>query len=614
VSEVLYPYYERELAVLRQLAQEFARRYPATAGRLLLEPGRSGDPHVERLIQSFALLTARVQNKLDDEFPELTQAMLNVLYPHYLAPVPSLAILELVADPTRLASLTGFPIAAGSRVRAQRLGNHACRYRTGYPVHLWPITVSGARLAPPPYPPGCRPPGRSAAALFLQLECQGEPIFERLELERLRFFLAGDGPVTAGLYELLFNHVLAIEVRSLDEPQLPSVRLDPTRCLHPVGFERDEGLLQYPRQSFVGYRLLTEFFAFHHKFLFFDLAQLDLVCRAGFRRKIEVVFYLNRTQANLEQAVDALTFRLGCTPIVNLFEQTAEPIALTQAKHEYRITPEVSAQDVMEVYSVNAVLSTDPMNGVTKHFQPFFSLRHARGTEPETFWYASRKQSVREGDHGTDVYLHLVDLNFQPRLPAESTLVVWTTCTNRALPRGLQQFGERVQFELEEAAPLASVRCPRTPTSPLPPPLREGAYWRLLSHLNLNHLSICDAEEGKAALQEILQLYDFTPNDEGPQRSAARNLIDGVRAVRSRRTAGRVAGGPGGYARGVEITLDLDEAKYVGTGAYLFASVLERFFALYASINSFTQLIARGTGSEGLQKKWPPRVGDRPLI
>jgi type VI secretion system protein ImpG len=442
--------------------------------------------------------------------------------------------------------------------------------------------------------------------------------FADLALDTLRFYLAGDRQVVAGLYELLFNHVVQVVFRPLDAgPAAKPLVLSPEQCLSQVGFERPEGVLPYPDRSFPGYRLLTEFFAFPNKFLFADLGGFDAVRRAGFGKAVEVVLFLNRTQANLEQGVEAHTFRMGCTPVINLFEQVAEPIPLNQARYEYRIVPDVAHPLGMEVYSVDAVTSVNPDTGKTTEYQPFYSLRHGSGRDgPQAFWYATRRPSTREGDPGTDVYLNLVDLGFDPRLPADSTLVVRTTCTNRNLPQQLQRAGEQLHLELEAAAPLQGVRCLVAPTLPLRPPQRRGAHWRLLSHLTLNHLSLTDAEEGRAALQEILSLYDFSDTEAGTQRSAVtRLLIEGILAVSSRRVVGRTGtGAASGFARGVEITLEFDEQKYLGTGVLLFASVLERFLALYASINSFTQLVARTRQGERYLKKWPPRAGEHQML
>lgn len=618
MSETLYPYYERELLFIRQLAQEFAKQYPAAAGRLMLEQNRSTDPHIERLIESFALLAGRIQHKLDDEFPELTDALLSVLYPHYLTPIPSMAILQFDLDPGRAQLPNGFLIDKHSRLHTQPVGDLPCKFRTSYPVTLWPVELTNAKLAPPPFPAGIQPPPKTLAALRLQLECQADMRFANLGLDRLRFFLSGESQFVATLYELIFNHTIQVMVRSLDkDANIPPLVLSPEECLFQVGFDRDEGLLSYPNQSFPGYRLLTEFMVFPHKFLFLDLGGWERVRQAGFQRKVEVVFFLNRTQTSVEQAVDTQTFRLGCTPVINLFEQIAEPIPLTQARHEYRILPDVAHPGGMEVYAVDSVTSTDPITAVTTDYHPFYSFHHGLDRENvKTYWYTSRRPSFQENDRGTELYINLVDLTFNPRVPAEAVLVVRTTCTNRDLPSQLQRAGEELYFELEAAAPLSRIRCLRSPTAPLRPPLRRGAHWRLISHLSLNHLSLSDSLEGRDALQEIIRLYDFFEPETGRQMSAVvRQMVEGITSVTSRRVVGRT-GGPtaSGFARGMEVTIEFDDQKYVGVGMFLFACVLERFLGLYASINSFSQLVAKSKQGEGYFKKWPPRAADLPLL
>ena len=619
MSDDLYGYYERELIFIRQFAQDFARLYPAAAGRLLLEPNRSVDPHVERLLEGFALLAGRVHQKLDDEYPELTEATLGVLYPHYLAPVPSMAIVQFELDHERGQFPDGFAIDRGGKLRSTPIADVACRFRTGYPVTLWPIEVAEARVLTAPFPPGLPPPPPgTAAALRLRLRCQGGAKFaDHPGLDRLRFYLSGDGPMIATLYETLFTRALRVVLQVPGVADRPTVVLDPAEALAQVGFGRDEGILPYPEHSFLGYRLLTEFFAFPSKFLFVDLLGLDRVRELGTTDAVDVVVFLDRSAANVEQGVDRDTFRLGCTPIVNLFEQTAEPIPLTQARHEYRVTPDVASPHGMEVYSVDSVVGTDPVARVTTDYLPLYSFRHGTPREANrAYWQSTRGPSTREGDRGTEVDLRLVDLDFHPRLPAEATLVVRTTCTNRDLAGRLHHAGDQLGFVLESAAPLARIRCARLPTAPLRPPPRRGRQWRLISHLNLNHLSLT-GEQGREALQEILRLYDPADSGGAAGESLAavnRQLIDGILAVSSRRVVGRIeTPETTGFCRGLEVAITLDEKRYVGTGAFLFASVLERFLGLYVSINSFVQLVAR-TGAEAPLKTWPPRSGDQVVL
>jgi type VI secretion system protein ImpG len=624
MSEKLLLYYERELLFIRQMAKEFAEQHPAIANRLGVE---TDDPHVERILQAFAFLTARVHNKIDDEFPELTDSLLGVLYPHYLAPVPSMSIAQFELDPGRAQLPEGFRISQHSAVRTQPVGDPplACKFRTGYPVTLWPVELKAARFQPPAFPPGLHPPPGTAAALFLELHCQGEMRFANLTLDKLRFYLHGDKQVIPNLYELLFNHTLQVVFRPLerDARQSPIV-LEPSQCLYQVGFERDEGLLSYPNQSFLGYRLLTEFFTFPAKFMFLDLGGWKEVRGAGFASRVEVILFFNRTLPSLEQGIDASTFRLGCTPVINLFDQLVEARSLTHTRYEYPIVPDVAHPRGLEVYSVDEVTGVDATRSTTTEYQPFYSFRHGQAREKQrAFWYTSRRPSLVKDDQGTEVYLHLVDLDFNPRQPAESVLVMRTKCTNRDLPNILRKIGDKLTFDLEAAAPLSGIRCLRSPTPSLRPPPQRGAHWRLVSHLCLNHLSLSDPRdesalstgEGCAALKEILRLYDFSDPETGQELGAvARKVIDGILSVTSRRVVDRT-GSPtsSGFARGLEVTIKFDERNFAGIGVFLFACVLERFLGLYASINSFTKLVGK-TREEGYFKKWPPRAAEHQLL
>jgi type VI secretion system protein ImpG len=611
MSDELLPYYNRELAYVRKLGAEFAEAYPKIAGRLRLGPDSAEDPHVSRLIEAFAYLNARTRFKLEDDFPEITDALLGVLYPHYLNPVPAMAILQLALDPAQAELTTGYTVPAGAAVETEAIQGEPCRFRTCYPVTLWPIDVESASLAGPPFSTPPTPNSwQAAAVLRLALRTRATSVpFAAMPMTSLRFFLKGQPQHVHALYELLFNN--AIEVGVAGGTGAPPVVLGKD-VLQPVGFEPDEGMLPYPARSFPGYRLLTEFFAFPSKFLFVDLTGLSERMLRPLGNRLELFVYLSRSSADLERNVSADTFRLGCTPMVNLFRQRAEPTPLTHAEFELRVVPDVRRPLAMEVYSVDRVAATSP-DGETVEFIPFYSTRHSEGGERQTFWHATRRPAAaKEGtpDFGTEVFLSLVDLGFQPTAPAGWTLDVETTCLNRDLPARLPFGGDQPRLQLSEGGgPLAPLVCLTAPTRTLRPPSRHGARWRLVSHLVLNHLSL-EGDEAAAALREILKLYDFTDSPD------TRSLIEGVVRVTSRRVVGRVRGKRDleGFGKGVEVTVQLDEDRFSGSGLFLFACMLERFLALYATVNSFTRLVATTTQRKGELRRWPPRAGAKVLL
>jgi type VI secretion system protein ImpG len=278
----------------------------------------------------------------------------------------------------------------------------------------------------------------------------------------------------------------------------------------------------------------------------------------------------------------------------------------------------------MEIYSVDTVTQIDPTTGDATEYRPFYSFRHNSAESGPPFWLAVRSARSRqkvdgkpdlETSVGTDIAIRLMDLGADPLRPADLTAVVQTTCLNRDLPSLLREAGEGLQFQLQAAAPV-KVRCMRPPTSTLRPPIRKHAFWRLLSHLNLNHLSLADGEQGRGAIQEYLRLYDFADPKTDPQLAAvASQVVDGLLAVRSKRTV-QFTGSQtaGGYARGVAMEIELDDEKYAGVGAHLFAGIIERFLSLYVSINSFTQLTAKTTRKDTEPWTWPPRAGEQVLV
>jgi type VI secretion system protein ImpG len=606
VHDALLTYYERELSYLRQLGQEFGQSYPKVAGRLLLEAGKCEDPHVERLIQAVAFLTARIHRKLDDEFPEITDALLGILYPHYLAPIPSMSIAEFVPDPEQGKMTGGYTIARGTPLYSRPIEGVQCRFRTAYPVTLWPIEVTRARIEPGE---ATLWGNKVAGVLRLDLQATGGTTFSELQIDSLRFYLHGESQVAHVLYELLLNDARAIRLRLAgmkDSGKRKDVLLSPD-SLKPVGFGVEEGLLPYPPHAQLGYRLLQEYFAFPQKFLFVDLTGLRAGCHGATGSKLEVLIGLERVPRQ-DQAIGPENFRLGCGPIVNLFNQMAEPIRLDHTQVEYRVVPDIRRPNANEVYSIDGVAITAAHTDAIRRVQPIYSLNHAAGQESEaTYWYASRRQSERKEDAGTELYLSLVDLKFDPSDPIGETVVVETTCTNRDLPGKLRADDVRGDFELEDAAPVARIRALVKPTFTMRPPLSAASRWRLMSHLSLNYLSLCAGAPD--ALQEILRLYDVGGS------AVVSQQIEGIVELTSKRVVRRPASmGWHGFCRGLEVTMVLDEEKFVGSGAFLFASMIERFLALYANLNAFTQLIAKTSQREKVLKQWPPRAGEQILL
>ncbi|WP_338663891.1 type VI secretion system baseplate subunit TssF [Pararoseomonas sp. SCSIO 73927] len=609
MSDALLPYYNRELDALRRLAAEFAETYPKIAGRLRLSRDAVDDPHVARLLEGVAFLGARVQHRLDDEFPELTDALLSVLYPHYLAPMPSAAIIRLAADP----ELTGpARLPAGLAIETEPVRGETCAFRTAYPVTLWPVEIDAVRLSGMPLPAPPNPTAAQAAGVLrISLRCANPAMtFSQLGVDRLRFFLRGENG--AGLMELILAHGISVAVA--DGPADPNPVILPPTVLQAVGFAPEEALLPWPARSFSGFRLLSEYFAAREKFLFIDILRLDAKTLLSAGNRMEVFVYLDRLPAELERTVDAGSLALGCTPMVNLFPQRCEPIALDSTTIEYRIVPDARRPSALEVWSVERVREGLPGGGF-RRWEPFYRLtrEEAPGGEAEgepggTYGTARRPAPGRV--RGSEVFLLPHDPAFDAEREGDVVLSVDALCCNRDLPAALPFGGGRPALRLVEGlAVVTGLTCLTAPTSTMRMPLRERGAWRLISHLSLGHLSVVGGAEAAKALAEVLRLYDG--RDTAETRASIRALLDVTSAPGTARVPGARAGG---FCRGLDVTLTWDDQLWSTGGLFLLASVLERFLALHATVNSFVRTRAVLRGRPGTAAAWPARAGRQVLL
>jgi type VI secretion system protein ImpG len=607
MSDALLPYYNRELNAIRGLAGEFAAAHPKIAGRLRLSADSVDDPHVARLLEGVAFLAARVHHRLDDEFPELTDALLGVLYPHYLAPVPSCAIAQLACQ----ADLQKpFSLPAGVALDTEPARGETCRYRTAYPVTLWPIEIEAVRLSGLPLaaPLNPRAPG-AVGVLRITLRCASpEMTFTQLGVERLRFFLRAAPNISLPLYELLCGH--AISVAYSDGPNDPAPVIAPAASIEPVGFSPDEALFPWPARSFSGFRLLTEYFAFPEKFLFLDITRMEGKTLISGGNRMDVFVYLDRTVPELERTIGADTLALGCTPMVNLFQQRCEPAALSHVATEYRVEPDRRRPGALEVWSVERVRESRA-DGSFRPWAPFYRLASSQREEgePGGFFHVTRRGAASPLT-GSDVYIAPYDPSFDAEAASDGVLSIDTLCTNRDLPSELPFGGGHPRLKLVEGlAPVSRVSCVTAPSPTLRPPLREAGFWRLVSHLSLGHLSIVGGADGANALKEILRLYDLRDSAE------TRAAVEGLLSASAKPGAARVPGArAGAFCRGLDVTLEFDARSWSGSGLFLMASVLDRFLALHATVNAFVRTTAVLRGRPGKAAAWPARAGARVLL
>ena len=606
-------YYEQELAYLRRMGAAFAEKYPKVASRLLLEPTKCEDPHVERLLEGFAFLAARVHLKLEDDFPEISDALLGIVYPHYLRPIPSMSIVEFDLDPEQGKVTTGLSIPRDAVLYSHPSGGAPCKFRTCYGTTLWPVTVAGAQWRTPDQlspPVGAT---SAAAAVRVVLQCLPDVTFGKLEVNTLRFYLNGESNLVATLYELLCNNCEQILIRDCGSGPKRNPIVLPPSALRPVGFGASEGMLPVPRSSVVSYRLLQEYFTFPEKFFFLDLDGFDRVRAAEFGTSAEVVFLLSSFERPerrpiLEAGVSQRTFLLGCTPIVNLFSQDSEPVEVVPTRHEHPVVADARRRQATHVFSIDTVLAAQPGSSEALVFEPLYSFRHGTdGGRPEVFWYA-RPRPAAWGEAGeTEVFLTFADRSGRAARPAAEAVTCRLTCFNGDLPSRLPFGDERGDFTLPGGAPLQRIVALVKPTPAIQPPLGKPQLWRLISQLSLNYLSL--VEGGAAALQELLRLHNFGDSLGGGRQ------IQGILDVTGRPSYARVVGEHGvSFARGHRVEITLDEEQFAGASVYLFASVLEHFLGLYTAMNSFSVLVARTRQRKEVMREWLPRAGWKTIV
>jgi len=602
-QETLLHYYVHELNYFRQMGTTFAKRYPKIAARLQLSEEENPDPHVERLIEAVAFLTARIQHNIESEFPRFTTALLDILYPHYLQPVPSMTIAQFEVDPEQGQFTSGHLIPKHTAVFTPTTESVPCRFRTAYPLTLWPLEISLAGLVPREHYSFLDTAPEVASVLRLRFSCLGNVTLQELQLQQLRIHLHESWLEVGPLYELLFGHLLRLALPS-PNPDRPVIL--PANAVVAVGF--DEEVLPYPPQAHPAYRLLQEYFAFSDKFLFFELVQLERLVLTEGQRDFEVLLLLD-TRPDKILNLDKDSFRLGCVPIVNLFPKLSEPLRLHQRQTEYRLVPDMRLERFTEIHSILKVTAFSEQTQKSTVLQPFFSFTHETTGQPHrAFWYARRAPTLHADLPGTELFLSFLDLEFNPYIPPLQTVFAHTLCTNRQLA---EQVSAGAELQIEESAPLHRIYCLNRPTLQLTPPLGGTTMWQLISHLSLNYLSLTDDHGSLPALQEFLRLYSFT----APNQKSVEQQIAGLRKMRTRQIVRRLGSEAWrGFVRGFEITLDFDKSLYVGSTPFLLAGVLERFFALYVSANSFTQLTIKDYSQEGVWKKWPPRLGQKILL
>ncbi|MEW5508831.1 type VI secretion system baseplate subunit TssF [Pseudomonas antarctica] len=616
----LLRYYERELAHLREVGGEFARDYPKVAGRLGLETYACADPYVERLLEGFSFLAARVQLKIDAEFPRFTNHLLELVYPQYLAPTPSMAVVQLQPDMSEGSLAAGFKVPRDTALHSQ-LGKGdqtACEFRTAHDVTLWPVELVQARY----FACGAHVAGIDLsrlggvkAALRLRLRVGAGLTFSDLALDSLPLHIRGGEAMPSRILEQLLAQAAGVLVMPVQE-HVDWHQFLPKSAIRSVGYSDSEALLPSGPRSFQGYRLLQEYFAMPQRFMFAEVAGLANSVSRCTAEQLDVIVLFKKLDPVLEQSLSAANFGLYCTPAINLFPMRTERVHLSDQQSEYHVIPDRTRPMDYEIYQIESVTGYGSGAEASQTFESFYRANdlHAR-TPPNAFYQLrrdarvlseqQRRQGPRSSYIGSELFLSLVDAQEAPHRSDLRQLGIDTLCSNRDLVLSMPVGSGRTDFTVESGAPVQSVRCVAGPTVPAPSFAEGETAWRLVSHLSLNYLSLLDQdkEQGATALRDLLRLYCRVDDE------AAHKQIEGLRSVTADSIVRRLPlPGPITYGRGLQVCVTLDESAFEGAGVFVLGSVLEQFFAKYVSLNSFTETVIKST-ARGVIMQWPARVG-----
>lgn len=582
--------FNEELRYLRELGNDFAQDNPQLAR--LLGNGAS-DPDVERLLEAFAFLTAKLRLKLEDDLPELTHPMLQLLWPNYLRPLPSATIIRFL--PRQQALSQSYGISKGARLFSKPVDGVQCEFRTCTNVSIHPFEIERVSTTQT----------LDSSVARIGLRTLVERPLNTLGCASLDFHLSADAQTARTLYLWIAQYLKHVTVTINSQ----SRRL-PVGCIAFPGFSPEEALLPYPQNVFDGYRILQEYFVFPERFHFFSVTGLEKIWPAQPAQQVCIELHFTRQLPDSLRVGNA-DLRLFCTPAVNLFSHSAEPIDLSSRHAQVELTPKGEARHAYEIFSVDQVISTrTTTDGSTgehlRTFRPFESfaheIEHVQGRT--ALYYRYTLEDSLRGD-GVTHRIAFVRADANAYIGELETASIDLTCTNRDLPLALGV--DDINLISEVTPPLATYSNLSVPTRPYRPVLDGQLQWALISNMSLNYLSLLSAEPLKA----VICAYDFAALHDIQHTRTTRKRLDGIRGVHTEPLDWLIKGQP---VRGLRTQLELDQTAFLCEGdLYLFGCVLAHFFALYASINSFHQLeVINTTNNE--RYTWPIQTGKQPLI
>jgi len=585
-------YYIQELNSLRVEGAQFAKTNPGLSSYLAKE---GQDPDVERMLEGFAFLTGKLRQKFDEELPEVSHNLVQLLWPNYIRPVPSYSIIQFDALKHELKNQT---LVKGMQVLSKNSSEGVvCKFQTCFETQVLPLELKEVEYLTYGH--------KSSIELDLKMSVSGD--LTGLNLSTLRLFLGGSKFMAKELYLYLDRFVDKVEliVKDKEGKELDALKL-PQKTIQGLGFDASQTIVPQPSNAFDGYVMLQEYFCFQDKHLFMDVLNLDYLSRftgdvlsQSNRFSLKISLSKRLTTAQLPALSD---FQLFCTPVINLFESDAVPIRKTEVQDEYLLSPSEFKKHQSEVFSVENVRGWIPSKNAYQNYFPFESFGHIQDQGE----YYSERVKLSDNSDRTDTFLRFASSGgiFDDLEHNSATVSVKMMCTNKDVPASLNLDDISVNDPLSSSD--LSFTNINIPSVSYPPPIGGDFLWKVISNMSLNYLSLDNID----TLKMILQTYDFFGANDSKQKEKTEVLLSGLKAIKNKRTQMIYEGLP---IRGIETELFLDPTKFTGTGeAYHLCCVLNEFFALYCNLNSFHRLVVHIENHESFS--WPAKMGKQALV
>ncbi|MDR2794906.1 MAG: type VI secretion system baseplate subunit TssF [Holosporaceae bacterium] len=581
--DLLAEYYQYELSYLRSAGNDFAARFPKIAKRLDISHNESSDPHVERVIESFAFLTGKLQKQIDDQFPEVASTLLDVLYKPLMLPTPSCTMAYFDVDVQRASKSPGIVVPKNTLLHANSHTGETCFFRTSHDLPIWPLAINSATIVQKEHMPSYY----ARSTYFLKISLKYDGVAGSQTPRKIRIYVHADALLRGKIFSAIFASEENIVFQKNESFSFfPKVS--------PVGLEDSESLLPYPPSIHKGFRLLQEYFSFPDKFYGFDVTIPESALLNG-----EFFLYIPMSH-DVSMRVATDNFSLFSVPAINLFPKLSEPLRLDHKQVEYCLVPDYRRYHSHEIYTIEKMVAVDPQNNDEIEIKEFFSCDHDLDTAVSSIlWKSRRKKSYLKDALGEDVQVSFVDLDFNPQFPADRIFYAHTLCTNRY---AAEQIPVNGVLQIEISVPTKRIYCADRPTIQKPC-LRNGEIlWKLASALSLNSISF--STDGINKLKEVLNVFA----DIG--RSNIAEEVDSIVSISSDIVTKRINDQVwNGFVRGSSIEILFDE--YISNMGLPLSMIIAKFLSTYTSINTFTEVSVKNVSKSGVVKRWDQHFGVR---